>query len=460
MTSKPNYRQIGVSGLTRYSGYIFEEFLPELRWPRAGKIYKEMSSNDPVIGAILLIAEMLIRKASWSVEPASDKATDKEAADFLLSCMNDMSTSWPNTINEILSMFQYGFSYHEVVYKIRRGPKESNSMYRSKYSDGRVGWKRIPVRAQDTIWEWIFADDGDIKGIVQVAPPDYKRVEIPLAKSLLFRTHITRDNPESKSFLRNAYRPWYFKKHIEEIEGIGIERDLAGFPTLTAPENLDLWNDEDPEMVKVRGNAEELIRNIRRDAEEGVLLPYGWKLDLLSTGSSRQFDTCAIVNRYDNRIAITMLSDIVLIGGDKTGSFALADTKKSLLAAALEAQIQNIADTFNSYAVPKLFEYNNFPNVVELPQIVPGQIETPDLREIALILKAMGVDISSDFELQNFVRKLSSMPTLTKGEFDKQQKEKEKMRLQITNKKPDENDPLKDPLNNEMEQSDLAYTGQ
>lgn len=460
MTS-PSYRQLGTSGLTRYAGYVYEEFLPELRWPRAGKIYKEMASNDPVVGAILLIAEMLIRKASWNTEPASDKAVDKEAAEFLKQCMNDMSTSWPNTINEILSMFQYGFSFHEVVYKIRRGPNQKNSMYRSKYADGRVGWKRIPVRAQDTVYEWLFADDGDIKGIVQMAPPNFKVVEIPLSKGLLFRTQITRDNPESKSFLRNAYRPWYFKKHIEEIEGIGIERDLAGFPTLTAPENLDLWNEEDPDMIRVRSNAEELIRNIRRDAEEGVLLPFGWKLDLLSTGSSRQFDTCAIVNRYDNRIAITMLSDIVLIGGDKTGSFALADTKKSLLAAALEAQIQNIADTFNSYAVPKLFEYNYFPGLTEPPIIVPGQIETPDLREIALILKAIGLDISADFELQNFVRKLSSMPTISQADFDEQQKKKEeeKRKLLADNNK-NENDPNEDPLNNQMEQSDMAYTGQ
>src|SRR5690606_33416126 len=140
---------------------------------------------------------------------------------------------------------------------------------------------------------------------------------------------------------------------IEEIEGIGIERDLAGLPVLQAPDGLDLWNDEDERMAALRNNAEELVRNIRRDSEEGVLLPHGWELKLLSTGSARQFDTNAIINRYDNRIAITMLSDLILIGNEKTGSFAMASTKQSLLSSALEAQLNSIAEVFNKYAVPK-----------------------------------------------------------------------------------------------------------
>ena len=62
MPPRVNYKQLGTSGLTRYSGYVYEEFLPELRWPRAGKVYKEMANNDAVVGAILYMAEMLIRR--------------------------------------------------------------------------------------------------------------------------------------------------------------------------------------------------------------------------------------------------------------------------------------------------------------------------------------------------------------------------------------------------------------
>lgn len=450
-TKLVNFKQIGTTGLKRYGSNVYEEFLPELRWPYAGKIYQEMSDNDPVIGAILYLAEMLIRGTTWTVEPASTSEADVEAAKFLESCMHDMDMSWANTISEILSMLTYGFSFHEIVYKIRRGPNESSPKYRSNYSDGRIGWRRLPIRAQTSLHEWVFNKEGDVTAFVQMAEPDFKITTIPMSKGLLFRTRISRDNPEGKSLLRNAYRPWFFKKHFEEIEGIGIERDLAGFPVLTAPDNLDLWNEDDERMVALRTRAEELVASVRRDSEEGMLLPYGWDLKLLSSGSSRQINIGETIDRYDNRIAITMLSDIILIGNNKAGSFALADTKQSMLAAALQSQLQNIADVFNNKAVPDLFNYNNFSGITAFPKIVPGQIQTPSLKELALVLRAMNLNIAGDMKVQNYLRHILGMPDLDEQTFT------EVYQNQTNDKSV--NDSIDDTAENDFEQNDLSYTG-
>ena len=449
MAKLVNFKQLGSTGLRRHGPYIYEEFLPELRWPRAGRIYQEMADNDPVIGAVLYLAEMLIRGTTWDVSPAGDTPEDIEAATFLKSCMDDMEMSWANVISEILSMFTYGFSFHEIIYKVRRGPDERNPKYRSQYSDGRIGWRAMPIRAQTSMDEWIFNEDNELTAFVQVAEPDYKRVIIPMSKGLLFRTRVSRDNPEGKSLLRNAYRPWFFKKHFEEIEGIGIERDLAGFPVLTAPENLDLWNDDDPQMVALRTRAEDLVSSIRRDSEEGILLPYGWKLELLTSGSNRQIDIGSTIDRYDNRIAITMLSDIILLG-NKSGSFALADTKQSMLAASLQSQVTNIADVFNSRAVPQLFRFNSF-NITKLPKIVPGQIQTPSLKEVALLMRAMGLNIAGDHKLQSHFRHLLGMPDLSEEDFKKIY-ECQAEKTETTNEDVNPND-------RPFEQNDMNYTG-
>lgn len=463
-----NYKQLGVSGLRRYGPYVYEEFLPELRWPYAGRIYQEMADNDPVIGAILYLAEMLIRGTTWRVEPASNSAADKEAADFLKSCMDDMEMSWANTISEILSMLTYGFSFHEIVYKVRRGPDERNPKYKSKYTDGRIGWRRLPIRAQTSLHEWTFNKEGDVVAFVQMAEPDFKITSIPMSKGLLFRTRVSRDNPEGKSLLRNAYRPWFFKKHFEEIEGIGIERDLAGFPVLKAPEDLDLWNNEDERMVALRTRAEELVASVRRDSEEGILLPAGWELTLLSSGSNRQINIGETIDRYDNRIAITMLSDIILIGNNKAGSFALADTKQSMLAAALQSQLYNISDVFNDKAVPDLFRYNSFPDITEYPKIVPGQIQTPSLKEVALVLRAMGLNIAGDLDMQNYLRSILGMPYLSEETFEqvylKQSEDKSAKEDNNTDDNPGNNktgaqEQPDDTADNDFEQNDLAYTG-
>lgn len=451
--------ELGVTGINRWGNAVAEEFLTQLQFPQAAKVYKEMSDNDPTIGAILYMAEQLIKKAGWTVDPASDSKADKAAAQFLKECMDDMSMSWDNTVSEILTMLPYGFSFHEVVYKVRKGPDEKNSKHRSKYTDGRIGWSRIPSRSQHTLYGWEFADNGDVKAYIQQAPPHFNVTTIPLSKGLLFRTKVARDNPEGRSLLRNAYRPWYFKKRIEEIEGIGIERDLAGLPVISPPEGIDLWDPENPDARRVKAIAETLVRNIRRDRSEGVVLPHGWELKLLSTGGSRQFDTNGIINRYDNRIAITLLADIVMMGGDKVGSFALGEVKKSLLAASLEALVQHMADVFNKYAVPKLFKLNYFPGITDIPTIRPGEVETPDIKEMAFLLRAGGLNVKKDLPLMNLIRGLISLDSITEEQLAEWYPDKveEPLGPNAGPDNPEGDSQNKDPVGHSIDDNDPGY---
>lgn len=420
------YADLGYTGLNRQGNYVYEEFLTQLRWPQAAKVYKEMADNDPTIGAILYMATQLVRKVNWDVEPASDSPQDQEAAEFLYSCMHDMETSWKDTIDEVLSMFIYGWSFHEIVYKVRKGPQKAQPKYHSMHKDGRIGWRKLPIRSQQTLYGWVFDDEtGDVIAFEQQAAPTYEIVHIPMSKGLLFRTQRQVNNPEGRSLLRNAYRPWYFKKRIEEIEGIGIERDLAGLPVITPPEGVDIWDRSNTEYSHYKSQAEQIVRNVRRDRSEGLVLPHGWDFKLLSTGGTRQFDTNAIINRYDQRIAITMLADIVMLGADKVGSFALANVKKSLLAASLEAMLQGIADTLNKQAVRQLFELNKFDGLTGLPKITCGHIEMPDLNELGNYFKATGLTLNGDMELENYVRQAASMPLLTQEQFEAMQASKE-----------------------------------
>lgn len=161
-------------------------------------------------------------------------------------------------------------------------------------------------------------------------PPDFGLLTIPMSKALLFRTKVRKDNPEGRSILRNAYRSWHFKRRIQEIEGIGIERDLAGLPVIYTPEDMDIWNSEDETISRIRAELENMVRGVRRDEREGLVLPGGFKMELLSTGGSRQFDTNAIIDRYDTRIAMTVLADFIFLGHQQNGSWALSSDKTEL----------------------------------------------------------------------------------------------------------------------------------
>jgi len=279
-------KEIGRIGQKRYGGTLYEEFLHELRGRRGVETYREMSENDDVVGAILFAIEMLVRQCNWNIEPGGDTAKDKEAAEFVESCMEDMQDTWIDTISEILSFLTYGWSFHEIVYKRRMGHTK-DPRTRSKFNDGLVGWKKLPIRAQETLYQWEYDNEDNLLGMTQMPPPDFGTFTIPMEKALLFRTKSRKNNPEGRSILRNAYRSWYFKRRIQEIEGIGIERDLAGLPVIYGPEGFNLWDDIMPDHVEARANLEQMVRNIRRDEMEGVVLPFGYKLELLSSGGTR-----------------------------------------------------------------------------------------------------------------------------------------------------------------------------
>ncbi len=73
-----------------------------------------------------------------------------------------------------------------------------------------------------------------------------------------------------------------------------------------------------------------MVKSIRRDEYEGLVLPHGFEFELVSTGGARQFDTNAIINRYDAKIAMTVLADFIMLGHQKVGSFALSSDKTEL----------------------------------------------------------------------------------------------------------------------------------
>ena len=414
------FNELGNTGLKNSGGLIYEEFLPRLQWPRAGAIYHEMSSNDPVVTSILMASRQLIRKVEWSVEPASQKRADVKAAQFLEECMNDMSHTWSAFIDDLMSFFEYGWSYMEIVYKKRNGCNCGKAGCSSKYDDNRIGWRKITGRAQTTLQGWEIDDYGSIKGMYQYT--DKGVVYIPIEKALLFRTTTARNNPEGKSFLRGAYRPWYFKKHIEEVEGIGIERDLAGLPVLTAPAGLALLDQNNPKAVQTKNDALKLVSSIRRDRNEGIVLSDGWKLELLNAGGSHM-DTSGVINRYDQRIAITMLSDIVMMGGDKVGSFALAKTKESLLAAALDAQLANVVDILNEIAVPRLFALNTFTGLSGFPKFKVTSVITPNLTDLGNFISALSgakMPLFPDLDLENYLRRMVNFPEVNKDDEERQ----------------------------------------
>lgn len=415
--------ELGVTGIKRTGGYIDEEFLPALRGRKAVRVYREMSQNDSMVGSLLFAIEKLIREIDWKVTPSDQSEENAMAAEFLESCRDDMSHSWDDFIGEVLTMITYGWSWHEIVYKRRLGPWQRDPKKRSKFDDGLIGWRKMPIRAQETLMRWGFDDHGGVKAMIQMAPPTYQTVALPIEKSLLFRTSIAKGNPEGQSLLRTAYRSWYFKKRLEEFEAIGVERDLAGMPVGKVPADY-LRAEKGSEKWQTVEAFRKMVRGVRRDENEGLILPVAFDQDtkqplfdfeLMSSSGSRQFDTNAIIQRYEQRILMSVLADFILVGHQDTGSYSLHTDKTGIFRAALNAIVKAIADTLNRHAVPRLFEANGW-KLDQLPQFEPSNIDPPDLDQLASFIQATagaGMQWFPDPELEKFVRDIARLPEMT-----------------------------------------------
>ncbi len=396
-----NMQVIGSSGLKQFSGFVYEEILQRLRGINGVRTYREMSDNNSVIGAILYNIDMLVRQVEWRIETPEGLDDNPQALrekEFIEGCLTDMSHTWEDFISEVLTVLVFGWSYFEIVYKLRKGDTDDPTT-RSKFDDGRWGWRKIESRSQETLWAWDFDEEGGIEGIIQRDPwrPMAGIVTIPIEKSLLFRTRIVKGNPEGYSLLRPAVRSWFYLKRIQEVEAIGIERDLAGMPIFEVPREL-LNPNASADDKQLRGQLETMIQQVKVDERWGGIVPTeldregkptGFKFKLMTTGGKRMIDTNAIIKRYEIRIAQLFSAEFMFGGVDGVGALSSDASKKDMFKLTLETILNDmIASVFNRFAIGRLMSLNRVPQEF-WPVLKPASLDTPDLEALGKYIQAL-----------------------------------------------------------------------
>lgn len=422
--SKP----IGVTGVYIPSGYVFDEFLHELQDVKGRKVYREMADNDAIIGAFLHTADSILRSAEWHVD-AAEADTDKEHAEFFESCMHDMASTWSEAISCIHTQLTFGWSFLEKVYKRRVGPYERNPARRSKHTDGLIGIADLSHRSQETLQRW-DVDEQDVPiGFIQQTLRG-EILNIPLERGLLFRTKTHKGNPEGRSMLRNAYTSYYYKKNIQTVEAIGIERDLAGLPIVRVPSSVLTGTDAASRATLAAYT--KLARDIKFNSQGGVIVPSDlWTdstgkptgdrkvdVELISSSGTKSIDTSAVIGRYERNILMSVLCEFLMLGTNG-GSYSLSKNKTDLFLRSLKCLNDGIAAVINADLVPELWALNGFPPET-MPTLRAGNVAPEDLEALGAYLSALsgaGVLIGGDPETENYLRKLANLPEISEEDL-------------------------------------------
>lgn len=366
--------EAGYLGLNIFNGVTNAELKRELNFPNSILTYKQMSYHGTINSALTLY-DNLIGKVDWSFkEVANASEQEKKEASIINQMMQDLSDqTWSEFISEALSANMYGFSVHEKVY--RRRLKTNGS----KFNDGLIAWKKLPIRNQDTIEKFIFTEDGnEIKGVKQnlsAVSDVYNRyssrtnneVVLPRSKIMLFRAGRHKGDPFGKSMLRDAYLAWRFLSVIEEIEANGVAKDLAGLPVLKLPPQY-LSSDASPDQKAIRAYYENVMRNLQLNQQSALILPQAhdpdtrqplFELELLSLNGGKAMDTSKIKEYYKNLILTSLFADILVLG-QSGGSNALGQIKNSLSATAAESMLRKVRDVINEDLIKQTYELNGW----------------------------------------------------------------------------------------------------
>ena len=399
------YGEQGFAGITILGGQILEECSHELRWPESMKTYKRMAKDGAIAPALDLV-EMMISRVPWTVKvPEGYEEKLKDKANYLRQVKDDMDHSWDSAIKQIVSFNRYGFACVEKVYGYREKAKGS------KYNDGLVRVKKLALRPQDTIEDWVYKNKGrDLAGFNQcVVLPTNSGVSgndfvnnptadqtgrttvtkfLKRAKFMLFRQGALKDSPEGTSPLNGAWQAWKYKQAYQESEAIAVAQDSNGFKVLYLPPQY-MATDASDENKAVFEEYKKILANMHQAKQSGMILPLildesgnkMFEFDIKSITGQKSYDTNAIIGRYTSEILTALFADFLALGSNGSGSFSLAETKVSIIEMTLESKLNEIKDQLNNDLVRQLWELNAWDTDV-MPYFDYGNISRESLDEI------------------------------------------------------------------------------
>jgi len=404
MATGPDVNESGKTGLLAFAGQVQEAYTPVLNWPDAYKVYNEMRRRDPTIRTLWNALILFARTATWYAEAGGKADGDKRAADFVESCLEDMSHTVEDAVEDALSAVLFGWSWLEVVYKRRAGPEAAVA---SQYSDKAVGWRKWAMRRQSSFWQWEFDETGGVQALVQMPAPTYEQIRIPIEKSLHFTSQRDGGNPEGFPLLESIYETWYYLKNYQIIQGIGWQRTFVGLPVFEFEEKPQA---DDLAAVQTVGQA------LTVDEKQFVSVPTGVKFRLESAQNSGAEALLNTIKYYRLLMLQTTLADFIDLGTGQTGSWALGSDKSQLFLMAVDGYLDRVATVINLFGVPRLMGYNPFPGMAAMPRVAHSRVEKPALGQLGNWLQQVQSLLDWQPEDTNWLRRRTGMPVIEVAE--------------------------------------------
>lgn len=408
IASAQDFDELGALGLESFSGYIRAAYNAELYWPTCFALYDRIRRSDPEVALIRLIWGALGRQVQFHWELQTENPTDDDLAalEFAKQVLDDIEGGMGMFRDTLLAYVPFmGWGVWEIVAG-KRDPGWSppdGSEWRSQYSDGRIGIRKLAFRDHSSFQRWEMDDaTGRLLGMVQMTP-DGRVVTIPVERML----HVTFGdvhNPEGLSPLEAVWRLERIKYGLEVVQGIGFEH-AAGHVKFSVQDKI---TEDDKALIRKAARA-------MLTAQEGnyVALPEHIDASIEDTGFAAADAILEAIRYYGLlKLQVFNMQWVSIASTAGTGAYSAMADASTMFLETYNAMMTGFAEQVGRQLWDWIVRHNDIGNITTRPRLVATPVEkTIDLAELADFMTAFSsVFPMSDEDVLAIRRKSRFLP--------------------------------------------------
>jgi hypothetical protein len=396
-TPPPSMAEAGSSRVS-----VIRDVVPQLASRQtAVRAYRQMVSNDASCYSSLRVAKVPVLSADYYIEPFSDNQEDVDIAEFVdFNIFHRPSAPWLLTMEEILHMYEDGFSVLETVMEPGQWAPSREHANRKNYTM----LKKLAPRPAPSIDSITYDNNGGPVAILQnaiQADGSVKKVTIPIGQCVVFTLTKRGSDLMGESILRSAYKHWFYKDHLYKVDAIQKERHGIGIPDVKL---LPGASNED------KATATDMARNLRANESAYVVRPVNIEVGFLKP-EGQLVNVLDSALHHDNMIMKNVMAQFMNLGLEAGGGRATAGSQVDIFMKSLRHVANLICETINIHLIPQLVAYN-FPTD-RFPRMQARNIgETKDTQAWASALANLFARsaITPDLDTEQWIRRQLDMP--------------------------------------------------
>lgn len=413
----------GVTGAVAYAGFVSSGESSSTLNGQQKWIEYTKAQTRPVVATGLRYAANLLSGTDWHAEENPAGGADaRRGVEVVTQGLLEapMLRPWTQVVKKASMYKPLGFALFATA--MRRRP------------DGMVVFSAIEHRPQDTIQQWLRANETQpFTTVIQRSRETGATFEISLDECFYLVDDTLTDSPEGVGLIRHIIEYVRRLALFEQWEGSAFGQDISGTPIAAAP-LAEIASQAGPDADAITAAQTAQTQTLRdfltkrnkdpatapwyiKDSSlyanpDGTLTAAAkWTLDVLKTETKNLDRLDATIRRVELQIARVLGIEWTLMGADGAGSYAQHEDKTSMFATNLQNTLTEMGWAATQQLARRLVAANGLDPDTACPRLIAEPISTEAIETVTRSLANLALaGLMPDDPARNVLRKRMRLP--------------------------------------------------